>query len=90
MQWHRLVTAAAFAMMAAAPAQAGFWGDLKEGIGTAADNIKRDGAKAADAVGDAAGDAADYVTGDSEPAATGAVETSPEPVAKGTTPQPTE
>ena len=58
----RLVLMAIVALGVSAPAEAGFWGDLKRSFGTAVDNAGHDGAKAVDAVGDAAGDAADAVS----------------------------
>ena len=77
MIWRKFAIAAAVVLGLAAPAEAGFWGDLKRSFGTAVDNAQHDGAEAADAVGEAAGDAADavvegagsaadFVTGDSE------------------------
>lgn len=50
-------------------AQAGFWSDLKQSFGAAVDNAERDGAKAARAVGKAAGNAADTVVDGAESAA---------------------
>ena len=78
-----IAISAILALAAAAPAGAGFWGDLKRSFGTAVDNAQHDGAHAAEAVGEAAGDAADavvegtgsavdYVTGDSAAAPEGA------------------
>ena len=92
MIWRNIAIAAAVVLGVAAPAEAGFWGDLKRSLGTAADNARHDGAKAADAVGEAAGDAADAVvegagsvadlfTGDSESAEVQAVDGTAEPVA---------
>ena len=76
MIWRNIAIAAAVMLGAAAPVEAGFWGDLKRSFGTAVDNAQHDGAEAADAVGEAvqdaadavvegAGSAADLVTGDS-------------------------
>ncbi len=93
MIWQRIVIAAAVAL-AVAPAEAGFWGDLKRSFGTAVDNAERGGAKAVDAAGEVAGDAADavaegaeraadFVTGDSTGAETQPVDNTVEPVADG-------
>ena len=57
----RIVALTLIVLAIAAPAEAGFWGDLKHSFGTAVDNAKRDGAKAIDAISDAAGGAADAV-----------------------------
>ena len=81
MTW-RIITIAAFvALGAAPPAEAGFWGDLKQSLGTAVDNAQRDGAKAIDAITGDGGDAdsaPDLDTGESA----GAPETAEAPVAR--------
>ena len=97
MTWGRTAVLAIVTLAVAAPAEAGFWGDLKQSFGTAVDNAERDGAKAADAISEATGDAAnavadgaksaaDYVTGDSETAedpASQPVDSTAEPVTDG-------
>jgi len=62
MIWRTIVITAAVVFAAAPPAEAGFWGDLKQSFGTAVDNAQRDGAKAVDAVVEGAESAADLVT----------------------------
>jgi len=97
MSWRITAVAAILAFGVSTPAEAGFWGDLKQSFGTALDNAGQDGAKAVDAVGEAAGDAADavvegaesavdYVTGESgsaENPAAEAIHNTTEPVADG-------
>ena len=78
MIWQRIAIAAALMLGLAAPAEAGFWGDLKQSFGTAVDNARHDGAEAIDAI---TGD------GDSTPAPdtgepAGAPETAEAPVAR--------
>ena len=97
MLWRRFAIAASMALAVTpamtTPAQAGFWGNLKQSFGTAVDNAERDGAKAAKAVGEAAGDAADavvdsaesaaeFVTGDRESGNPQTVENTDEPTAE--------
>ncbi len=86
MIWRTIVITAAVVFAAAPPAEAGFWGDLKQSFGTAVDNAQRDGAKAVDAVVEGAESAADLVTGDSESAEAPAaqpLDSTAEPVADG-------
>ncbi len=97
MIWRIIAVAAIMALVVAPAAEAGFWGDLKQSFGTAVDNAERDGAKAVEAVGEAAGDAADavvegagnaadYVAGDSgsaEDPAAQPVDNTADPVADG-------
>jgi hypothetical protein len=81
-----IAVAAIVAFVVAPPAEAGFWGDLKQSFGTAVDNAQRDGAKAVDAVVEGAESAADLVTGDSESAEAPAaqpLDSTAEPVADG-------
>ena len=59
--------ALATALGAAAPAEAGFWGDLKQSFGAAVDNAQRDGAEAIDAI-----------TGDDRDAAIEGAQSAPE------------
>ena len=81
MIWKPIVIAAIMALAATSGAEAGFWGDLKQSFGTAVDNAKRDGARAADAVAEGAEDAVDYVAGDSENTDPQAVDDTADPVA---------
>ena len=86
MIWRIIAVAALIGLGAAAPAEAGFWGDLKQSFGTAVDNARRDGAKAVDAVVEGAESATDLVTGDSESAEAPAaqpLDSTAEPVADG-------
>ena len=90
MTWRIIAVAAAAVLIvafgAAPPAEAGFWGDLKQSFGTAVDNAERDGAKAVEAVGEAAGSAAYYVAGESgsaEAPAAQPLDSTPEPVTDG-------
>ncbi len=81
-----IAVVAIVAFVVAPPAEAGFWGDLKQSFGTAVDNAQRDGAKAVDAVVEGAESAADLVTGDSESAEAPAaqpLDSTAEPVADG-------
>jgi hypothetical protein len=73
-----MITTAALALAAPQAARAGFWGDLKHSLGQAADNAERDGARAIDAIGEGAGNAADHVTGGPG----GPAEAAPQPVAR--------
>ncbi|MCH8167830.1 MAG: hypothetical protein IIC03_07860 [Proteobacteria bacterium] len=68
MIWRTIVITAAVVFAAAPPAEAGFWGDLKQSFGTAVDNAQREGAEAVDAVTGGAGDGASQA-GDSGSAA---------------------
>lgn len=93
----RIAARTLIALAIAAPAEAGLWGDLKHSFGTAVDNAKRDGAKAVDAIGDAAGgavdaaadgaqNAADYVAGDqgtAEDSASHPIDGTEEPITDG-------
>ncbi len=81
-----IAVAAIVAFVVAPPAEAGFWGDLKQSFGTAVDNALRDGAKAVDAVVEDAESTADLVIGDSESAEAPAaqpLDSTAEPVADG-------
>ena len=71
-----IAVAAIVAFVVAPPAEAGFWGDLKQSFGTAVDNARREGAESA----------AQLVTGDSESAEAPAaqpLDSTAEPVADG-------
>ncbi len=64
-----IAVAAILALVVAPPAEAGFWGDLKQSFRTAIDSAQRDGAEAVDAVSKGAGGAADAVVEGAESAA---------------------
>ena len=67
MTWRTIAVATFVALAVAAPAEAGFWGDLKRSFGSAVDNAERDGAEAIDAI-----------TGDDGNAAAEGAESAPE------------
>ena len=69
MIWRIIAVAAIVALVVAPPAEAGFWGNLKQSFGTAIDNTRRGGAEAVNAVSEEAGDAADAVVEGAESAA---------------------
>jgi hypothetical protein len=84
-----IAAALALAVPLTAPqaARAGFWSDLNRSLGAAAGNARRDGARAADAIGEGASDAADAVVEGAERAADfvsgnsgGPADTAPQPV----------
>ncbi len=86
MIWRIIAVALVGTLGAAPPAEAGFWGDLRQSFGTAVDNAQRDGAEAIDAITGGGGDAA---AGGTESAAdrdteesAGAPETAEAPVAR--------
>ena len=72
--------ALAMALGAAAPAEAGFWGDLRGSFGTAVDNAERDGAEVIDAITGDDGNAA--VEGADSAPESPAPETAEAPVAR--------
>ncbi len=81
MTWRTIAVAIVVALGAAPPAEAGFWGDLKQSLGTAVDNAQHEGAEVIDAITGGGGDtdsAPDLDTGESA----GAPETAEAAVAR--------
>ena len=68
MIWRRSTIAALLALGVAAPAEAGFWGDLKRSFGTAVDDVQHDGGHVIDKITGDGGDASDAAVGSEQSA----------------------